>query len=315
MPHSRIHDDLALHGPDGRIRLDPAEAMAWCHELTNGHQENFSVLSRLVPSDVRDDFAAFYAFCRTADDLGDEIDDPVKSLELLAWFREQIELACRDEATHPALVAMSAVIRRHQLSTEPLTDLVSAFEQDQTVSRYQTWPELEAYCRRSANPVGRVVLKLLGEPGDLQQIEGSDRICTALQLTNHWQDVRRDLLERDRIYIPAVEYAEVENFEVRFRESAIQGWGVDPTFLGESREVIRRCVERTWGLYEKGVEMIPELGPRSRPVIDLFVAGGTSVLCRVEQWNHETVLYRPRLGKLTKVALVVKSWLKMRRGA
>ena len=72
MPHSRIHDDLALHGPDGRIRLDPAEAMAWCHELTNGHQENFSVLSRLVPSDVRDDFAAFYAFCRTADDLGDE---------------------------------------------------------------------------------------------------------------------------------------------------------------------------------------------------------------------------------------------------
>lgn len=195
-------DQLDAFGPERCELLSVEQARSWCRRLALGRYENFSVLSALVPRDLRDDFAAVYAFCRWADDLGDEVGDPVRSLELLAWWRRELEQCFAGEPRHPVFIALHPTITKHDLPMQPFDALIRAFEQDQTKRRYETWEEVIDYCTRSADPVGRLVLMLCGEPRTEEVFTLSDKICTALQLTNHWQDVKRDILERDRIYIP-----------------------------------------------------------------------------------------------------------------
>ncbi|MDA0295900.1 MAG: squalene synthase HpnC [Planctomycetota bacterium] len=315
MADRRIHEDLLLNGPDA----DPSSWSATtvsaardrCRRLASSRRENFSVLTRLVPADVRDDFAAVYAFCRTADDLGDEIGDPHRSLELLDWWRSEVDAAWEGNPRHWVFRALQPTIERFDLEQGPFLGLISAFEQDQTVTRYETWEQLIDYCRRSADPVGRLVLKLLDEPGSPEQLERSDAICTALQLTNHWQDLRRDLLDRDRIYIPT-EMIEIEDFERRFRVTAKQGWASDDRFLEESRRLVRACVDRTWPLYTFGSELSGLLGPRAAPVIEVLGGGGASVLRRIEDWDYETTLNRPTLGLTGKLKILARAWFTTR---
>ncbi|MBC04002.1 MAG: squalene synthase HpnC [Phycisphaerae bacterium] len=314
MSHSRILEDLARFGPDAPdsgVRMSVAEARDRAARLARSHRENFSVLTRLVPADVRDDFASVYAFCRTADDLGDEIGDPERARSLLAWWREEIDRAWKGDPGHWVFIALGPTIERFDLQPGPFLDLVSAFEQDQETTRYRTWDQLLDYCRRSADPVGRLVLALLEQPVDDEVARRSDAICTALQLTNHWQDVRRDLLERDRIYIPE-EMNSISDFERRFRISAEQGWAVDATFLDESRELIRTCVERTWPLYELGASLPGMLDDRAAPVIRTLASGGARVLRLVEDWDYETVLHRPSLPNSAKVLILLQAWWRTR---
>lgn len=267
------------------------------------------MLSPLVPQDLVDDFSAVYAFCRWADDLGDEAGEPAERSELLEWWRRELKQCFEGEPRHPVFVALLPTIRRHDLPIEPFDDLIRAFEQDQVMRRYDTWSQLLDYCRRSADPVGRLVLMVLGEPRTESMFALSDSICTALQLTNHWQDVARDKLERDRIYIPR-ELNPIDDFERRLEVSAKRGWACDRTFLEESRQVVRELVNRTWPLFDEGEALIARLRPRSRPIIWLFHAGGTSVLRSIEAWNYETVLHRPRLLPVTKVTLVARAWIR-----
>lgn len=316
MADRRIHEDLVLNGPDAdpsswsSITVEMARTRS--RRLASSHRENFSVLTRLVPADVRDDFAAVYAFCRTADDLGDEMGDPRRSLELLDWWRSEVDAAWEGKPRHWVFRALQPTIERFGLDQGPFLDLISAFEQDQTVTRYETWDQLIDYCRRSADPVGRLVLQLLDEPGSPEQLKRSDAICTALQLTNHWQDLRRDLLDRDRIYIPA-EMIEIDNFEDRFRITATQGWASDARFLEESRVLIRACVDRTWPLYTFGSELPALLGPRAAPVIEVLGGGGASVLRRIEDWDYETTVNRPTIGIVGKLVILAKAWCTTRR--
>jgi squalene synthase HpnC len=296
-------EQLSTFGPDRCDTLSTEQARAWCRRLALGRYENFSVLSALVPSDLRDDFAAVYAFCRWADDLGDEIGDPQRSLELLAWWRRELQQCFDGSPRHPVFIALHPTIQKYDLPMQPFDDLIAAFEQDQTMTRYETWEQVIDYCRRSADPVGRLVLMVCGEPRTDELFRFSDCICTALQLTNHWQDVRRDILERDRIYIPR-ELNPIENFEERLIASARQGYAVDQTFLGESRAVIHECVVRTWPLFEQGQKLPPLLSRRTRPVVQLLSAGGQRVLHLIEQWGYETVLHRPTLSKWAKLMLV-----------
>jgi len=206
------------------------------------------------------------------------------------------------------MVALAQTIQRHDLPRQPFDDLIDAFVQDQTVTRFTTWQEVLAYCQLSANPVGRLVLMLLGEERSPKMFEPSDAICTALQLTNHWQDVQRDILERDRIYIPT-ELITIERFEERLRASAEQGWAVDASFLEESRQLIQTCVLRTEDLYQRGAVLLDHLKPESRPIVRLFMDGGFRVLRLITLWNYETVIHRPRLSKPTKLALVARAWV------
>jgi phytoene/squalene synthetase len=134
-----------------------------------------------------------------------------------------------------------------------------------------------------------------------------------LQLTNHWQDVRRDISERDRVYVPT-ELIGIDRFEQRLVETARQGFAPDHEFFGASREIIRACVDRTWPLFQTGAKLIDKLGPQVRPFVWLFLAGGTRVLRSIELWNYETVLYRPKLSRTAKLWLVTRAWLGARRG-
>ncbi|MHC4141379.1 MAG: phytoene/squalene synthase family protein [Planctomycetota bacterium] len=281
---------LDVYGPQRCETLTVEQARKWCRRLVRNRYENFSVLSRLMPVELRDDYAALYAFCRWADDLGDEVGDPDRSLELLAWWRRELQQCVAGEPRHPVFIALAPTIERHDLSVEPFDNLIKAFE--------------------------RLVLMIGGEPRRDDLFELSDAICTALQLTNHWQDVRRDILERDRIYIPR-EMNDIERFEDRLLTTARQGYAPDQQFFGESRLLVGACVDRTWPLFEKGAGLLPRLSPQTRPFVWLFLAGGLRVLRAIEAWNCETVLYRPRLSMVTKLALVARAWLgsKLRREA
>ena len=299
-----IPDLLHRWGPDASSDVALDDARHYCRSLTLGHGENFSVLTRLVPDRMREGMCAVYAFCRWADDLGDEFDDSAQSLELLSWWRSELHDCFQGRAKHPVFVALAPVIERHQLDIEPFEALIGAFEQDQSVTRYECWDDVIGYCAGSADPVGRLVLKLAGEPCTDDQLKASDAICSALQLTNHWQDVKRDLLDRDRIYLPS-ELHDIPDFESRLRSTAINGHAPDREFLPAYRDLVSTCVDRTWSMFEEGGSLVPSVPDDIKPVLWLFSAGGTAVLRRIEQWNHETCLGRPRIGPFTKLRLAL----------
>ncbi len=288
-------------------------AMQFVHRWTRSHEENFPVLSSLVPPRVRDGFAAVYAFCRAADDLGDEAGDPALASEMLGWWRQDLERAFDParQPRHPVFIALRSIAERHRLEAKPFHDLLDAFELDQVKTRHATWDEVIAYCRKSADPVGRIVLRLFGERVVAASLAASDAVCTGLQLANHWQDIRRDLEERDRIYVP-MEVVSIDRFEERLRATAVRGFACDATFLAESRELVRGLVERTWPFFERGRELLGRISPEARPVVELFVEGGEAVLRRIESWDFETVLHRPRVGRAAKALMVGRAWVRSR---
>lgn len=321
MPAAAIQPVALLErfGPGSSATLPPAEARAMCRRLTLGRYENFSVLTRLVPADRRDDFAAIYAFCRWADDLADEAGSRERALELLGWWRGELDACWSGAPRHPVFVALAGSIEARNLPRAAFEHLIDAFEADQRTTRYETWEQLIGYCRGSADPVGRLVLAALGEPDDAATLAASDATCTALQLTNHWQDVARDALERDRIYLPretmrACGEEDVEAFEARLVASARAGHGVDREFLEASRRMIRSLVERTWPLFEAGDALLPRIAPRSRPIVWLFAAGGRRVLRAIETWNYETALHRPRLSAPARARLLLEAAIRARIG-
>lgn len=312
--------DLALYGPGGgAVAPSWEESCAYCTALATGHYENFSVLTRLVPRDLRGDFAAVYAFCRWSDDLADETgtDDAARtrSRELLDWWRGGLEACFRHAGNpdapppdHPVYIALVSTIHRHRLTPEPFHLLIDAFQQDQTVRAYETWPQLADYCTRSANPVGRIVLRLAGvdveDPRFTHLVEMSDATCTALQLTNFWQDVRRDVLERDRVYLPSQ--------ETGISPDELRAWldrGDDPEVRVRFIRALRPLVERTRELFDKGRPLAKELACPLSPVIWLFGAGGESVLRGVERCGCATLWRRPRLTKARKMGLLLHAAL------
>ncbi len=318
-PIADVRTSLQRFGPDRCEAVAEPTARAWTRTLAWGHYENFSVLSSLVPAELKDDFGAVYAFCRWSDDLGDEIGDRARSTELLAWWRGELKACVAGEPRHPVMVALAPTIRRHDLPYDLFDRLIRAFELDQSKTRYETWDEVLGYCRDSADPVGRLVLMMLGEPRDEVRFALSDKLCTALQLTNHWQDIRRDLESRDRVYVPLelVRAAGIEDFESRLRETIRLGHGCDATFFGQARGLVRTLVDRTWPLFDDGQKLFDMLQPRSRALVWLLAAGGARTLRQIELWNCETVLHRPTLTKASKLWLVAQAWwisFRARRG-
>ena len=332
IPHVTTLDPIPLlprYGPSGDAPAPSGpEAIAYCRALTTTHYENFSVLSALVPHRLRDPFAAVYAFCRWSDDLGDEtgttVEARAQSLELLAWWRRELR-ACFAHANgggdpsdgaprHPVYIALAPVIRAYRLPIQPFDDLISAFEQDQRVTRYQTWDELLGYCHLSANPVGRIVLHLGGvdtaAPANAAIVDKSDATCTALQLINFWQDVRRDLLERDRVYVPEA--------ETGISPAMLRDWATrpnDPEARVPYIKAIRPLVMRTRELFGRGRDLPNRLGPDIGPVVWLFGAGGMAILRAVEGIGCATLWKRPTLSKPAKAVLVARAMVRARAGS
>jgi squalene synthase HpnC len=276
---------------------DVAEAEVQTRRLARRHYENFSVVSLLLPRHLRQDFCNIYAFCRVADDLGDEVGDRDESLRLLADFRRQTLECFQGRGATTVFVALAGTIARHKIPAEPFLDLIDAFEQDQRVSRYDTFEQVMDYCRRSANPVGRLVLYLCGYR-DARRQELSDRTCSALQLANFWQDVRRDIQERDRVYIPRESLAQ---FGVT--EKQIQDGRCDDAY----RKLLRFEVDRTAAMFREGDALLPLLRPAVRMQVSLFGKGGRLVLSSIRRQNYDTLSRRPALSRWQKGGLIVST--------
>lgn len=276
---------------------DLAAAETYTRELAHSHYENFSVVSFLLPKHLRQDFCNVYAFCRIADDLGDEVGDRALAAEYLARFRDQLHACYEGRADTAVFVALRGTISRHDIPIQPFLDLIDAFEQDQRVDRYDTFEQLVDYCHRSADPVGRLVLYLCGYRDERRQ-RFSDRTCTALQLANFWQDVARDLAERNRIYVPRESMA---RFGVT--EDQLVAGRCDDNF----RKLMRFEVDRTRQFFDEGAALLPLLEPAVRRQISLFEQGGRAILRAIERQNYDTLSHRPSLSAWQKGRLMFKA--------
>jgi squalene synthase HpnC len=316
-------DLLPTLGPDAPLfttdTIAPptlAQSLTYCQGLAQSHYENFSVLTSLVPARLRESFGAVYAFCRWSDDLGDETGSTpearAESERLLSWWRSELSRCFDDSPSvpvrHPVFIALRSIRARHPaLQAKPFHDLIDAFVQDQRVTRYQTWDQCIDYCARSANPVGRIVLQLGGyadTPANAERYRLSDCTCTALQLINFWQDVRRDLLERDRIYLPSI--------TTGITEPMLRAWihqPDEPAARVPYIKAVRALVDRTDQLFREGKHLPDLLDPELAPVVRLFGAGGEAILKAVRNCGCATLWHRPRLGKVQKAALFAHAWL------
>jgi squalene synthase HpnC len=270
-----------------------AAAEQYTRWLATNHYENFHVVSFLLPKRLHQDFYNVYAFCRWADDLGDEIGDREESLRLLAWWRAELEAMYAGRVKHPVFVALEDTVRNYALPMQLFGDLISAFEQDQRVTRYVNWDEVFSYCRCSANPVGRLVLRLCGYADD-ERDRMSDATCTALQLANFWQDVTVDF-EKDRVYLPLDLLARhgytVEDLAARKFDASFQA-------------VMREAVDVARKLFIEGLPLAKTVDRRLGFDLDLFSRGGMRVLDKIEQQNYNVLVRRPSVSKVDRLGLV-----------
>lgn len=279
--------------------------MAYTRGLAGGHYENFHVVSRVLPRRLRDDFSSVYAFCRWADDLGDETGDPAESLRLLEWWQRELEECFAGRPRHPVFAALREAAQRHGLPIKPFADLIDAFKQDQRVVRYETWEEVLDYCTRSANPVGRLVLMMCGYR-DEERLALSDQTCSALQLVNFWQDVRRDILERGRVYVP-METARRNGLEVeRMVECVMQDKTPNEAMKKAYRPTLVELCDKTEPMFAEGRRLWRMVSRDVRPAMQLFTLGGEAVLKKIRGCDYGTLERRPKLGRWDKMRLMVR---------
>jgi squalene synthase HpnC len=287
-PKEYVYSAEALS--DTYTKAGAADYTRW---LATHHYENFHVVTFLLPKRLHQDFYNVYSFCRWADDLGDEIGDREESLRLLAWWRAELEAMYARKVKHPVFVALEDTVHKYGLPLELFGDLISAFEQDQRVARYANWDELFGYCRCSANPVGRLVLRLCGY-ADEERDRMSDATCTALQLANFWQDVTVDF-EKDRVYLPLDLLARhgytVEELAARKFNPAFQA-------------LMREAVEMARKLFLEGLPLSKLVDRRLGFDLDLFSRGGLRVLEKIEQQNYNVLARRPSVSKADRLGLV-----------
>ena len=290
-------DDLRRFGPDADYTTPSlVEAHAYCARLAAGHYENFTVVGALTPKALRPAFRAVYAFCRWSDDLGDEVGNRDRSRVLLSWWRDELRGMYEGRVHHPVFVALAEVARDFEIPIEPFADLISAFEQDQNILEYETFDDIVDYCTRSADPVGRIVLRL-GRCFDPENARLSDRTCTALQLANHWQDVSRDLAI-DRIYLPREDR---ERFGVRDEDLK------ERRFTPEFRRLMGFQVDRARAMFLEGWPLVDRLPRGLAPAVDLFTRGGMAILNRIEAVGYDVLTTRPKLSKAAKLGLVARA--------
>lgn len=291
-------DDLKRFGPGVTFSVTRDEARQYCARLTASHYENFSVVTWLTPRHLRPAFQSVYSFCRWSDDLGDEVGDRERSTELLAWWRGELQALYQGRVKHPVMIALAETVEEFAIPIDPFLALISAFEQDQVVIEYDTYERLLDYCRRSADPVGHLVL-YLARVYDEDNARLSDRTCTALQLANFWQDVARDLAI-GRIYLPREDR---ERFG--YTDGDLHALRCTPAF----RELMKFEVERTRALFAQGRPLVERL-PRDIAVdVDLFSRGGLAILDRIAAQDYDVLTSRPRLGKLAKFGLLARALL------
>jgi squalene synthase HpnC len=286
--------ELNRWGPQSQhATVSRVQAQAYCSRLARTHYENFSIATLLLPRRLIPHFHNIYAYCRWADDLGDETEGGQLALDLLGWWREELLRCYSGKPRHPVMIALQKTIERFHIPPGPFLDLILAFEQDQRVKRYDRYDQLLGYCRNSANPVGRLVLYLV-ECHDEENGRLSDLICTGLQLANFWQDVARDL-DIGRVYLPAEDR---ERFG--YPDADLEARRFTPAF----EQLMRFEVDRARQLFEQGLPLVDRVPQEVQPDIELFARGGLAILNKIEEIGYNVWQTRPVLKKWEKATLL-----------
>ena len=278
------------------VRPSLAEAQAWCKQLAETHYENFHVATFFLPASLRPHFHSLYAFCRTSDDLGDEVGHTALATQLLAEWRAMLHecFATPERSRHPVFVALQPTVAAKSLPMEPFGDLITAFEQDQVYPRHASLQTLEAYSRFSANPVGRLVLLVSGYR-DSRLMALSDEICTGLQLANFYQDVVTDWVDRGRRYLP---------------EDAMRRFGVSDEQIAEKRfdanfrSMMKFLVDDARARLHRGQRITALVKPDLAATLSLFAKGGHAILDAIAAQDYDTLRSRPVVTKAAKLRLL-----------
>ncbi len=274
------------------------EARAYCRKLASSHYENFSVATWFLPKRLRQHFYNVYAYCRISDDLGDEVGNPTASLRLLDQWEAELEACYSGAPKHPVFVALTETVQTCRIPKQEFADLLTAFRQDQTVTRYATFQDLLGYCKYSANPVGHLVLYVCGY-SDAERQKLSDFTCTALQLANFWQDVSVDYA-KGRIYLPL---EDLRRFAVS--EADIASHRNTDTFLEMMKFEVARA--REW--FRQGLPLVEKVNRELAIDIELFSRGGQEILNAIEQQGYGVLGRRPAISKTRKLSLVARAAL------
>jgi squalene synthase HpnC len=274
------------------------EARAYCERLAKSHYENFSVATWFLPSRLRQHFYNVYAYCRISDDLGDEVGDPQQSLELLDQWEAELNACYAGSPKHPVFVALADTVKQFSIPQHEFSDLLVAFRQDQTVTRFETFDDILAYCRYSANPVGHLVLYLCGY-SDAERQQLSDHTCTALQLANFWQDVFVDYA-KGRIYLPL---EDLRRFGVTGDDIAQRH--ATPQFVAMMKFEVERA--RNW--FSRGLPLVKMVNRELAVDLELFSRGGQEILNAIERQRFDVLRARPEISKSRKLMLVLRAAL------
>jgi squalene synthase HpnC len=275
-----------------------AEAREFCRRLARTHYENFSVATWFLPKRLQQHFFNVYAYCRISDDLGDEVGDPTASLRLLDQWEAELDACYSGNPKHPVFVALAETVQTCNIPKHEFADLLTAFRQDQTTSRYGTFQDLLGYCKNSANPVGHLVLYLCGYSDEERQ-KLSDFTCTALQLANFWQDVSVDWA-KGRIYLPL---EDLRRFGVE--ESDIAAQRNTPQFM----EMMKFEVERAREWFRQGLPLVGKVGRELAIDIELFSRGGQEILNAIERQSFAVLGRRPAISRFRKLVLAARAAL------
>jgi squalene synthase HpnC len=262
--------------------------------------ENFPVASRVLPRRIRGHLLAIYGYARLVDELGDESSGD--RLAALDWLARELDRAFAGQARHELLIALEPTLRECHLPRAPLRALIEANRVDQRVARYETWEQLLGYCELSAQPVGELVLHILGKATP-ERVALSNDICTALQLAEHWQDLAEDL-GRGRVYLPAEDLVRFGVTEEELRR-AHAGAAL--------RALLAFEVARTRDLLRRGAPLIDMLRGRERLAVAAFVSGGAAALEAIERAGYDVLAGPPRAGRARRAAVLVRTLAERRR--
>src|SRR5271166_3577327 len=272
------------------------ESREYCQRLARSHYENFSVATWFLPRRLRQHFFNVYAYCRISDDLGDEVGEPAASLELLNQWELELDSCYKGTPKHPVFIALAETVRQFDIPKHEFSDLLRAFRQDQTITRFETFNDVLAYCRYSANPVGHLVLYLCGYR-DPERQQLSDFTCTALQLANFWQDVSVDYA-KGRIYLPL---EDLRRFNVT--EADISAQRNTPAFCAMMQFEVERA--REW--FGRGLPLVQKVDKELAVDLELFTRGGQEILNAIERQHFAVLGRRPVISKPRKIALVAQA--------
>lgn len=295
-----IETELERYGPTGGgVPLAIEDARLYCREFTLGHQENFHVLSLLLPAWMRVPFCNIYAYCRWADDLADEITDPQRASELLDWWQRELDACYTGERRHPVFVALGETMDTFRIPRQPFADLLTAFRRDQWQWEYEEVDDVLAYCRCSANPVGLILLHLVDSVTDAN-VAWSNQLCTGLQWINFCQDVGRDW-QRGRRYLPRSTCS-----QFGYDDAMWQARRVNPAF----RRVMEHEVHRAVGYLAASRSLVSGVPKDIRGPIELFIEGGLSVADAIRRQDYDVWSMRPTLGRWARGVILFRVLLR-----